>query len=380
MSQATMKPAFMTVAEIAAKYNALAKTEGPRLLRNGTRIGSKWIFSGIADNGITSSAWLELSGSKIGRWMDAGNCAAGEEKGDLLDLLALKQFHGDRREALQEAKRILGIADPFIPPERRRPVSEEDVMRSRERAKAALAARERQEEIERAGRARAAKALWLGGEPIDGTPAEAYLRARKLTNGGGRWPAALRYYAELPHAPSDGRYPALVAAGFSWEGEQRFVHRIWLARRAGTWGKIDDPQPKMALGALCGNFIPINKGESGKSMRAMPEDERIYITEGIEDAIVARMEHPEFRIIAAVTLGNIASLELPPQARTIVIIADRDEKPAAQDALERAIAAHQKKKREVLLIMPPVPYKDMNDWLIGTGGTGRNTGQPGAVA
>jgi hypothetical protein len=356
---------MISVATIAERYNALAPSEGPRLLPNGFKCGTKWMFSGVPDTGLSASAWLNLSGPNVGHWIDAGNCAAGEDKGDLLDLLALKHFHGDRRAGIQEAKRIVGI-DDAPQSERQREVTAEDKARRLAAAEAALAERARKDELDRLGRVRSARALWLNGRPIAGTPAEAYLIARQIRSNDRPWPATLRYHPDLSHVPSHGRYPALLAGGFGAAGGQQFVHRIWLARRGGVWDRIDDT-PKMALGPVWGNFIPINKGASGKPMSAMPEDEPIYVTEGIEDALVVRMLRPQFRIIAAVNLGNIGALALPERARRLVIVADRDENPAAQDALERAIAQQQAQGREVHIVVPPPPHKDVNDWLRGRG-------------
>jgi hypothetical protein len=356
----------IAVSQIAKKYNALAATEGPRLLPHGHKVGTKWMFSGIPDNGLSASAWLHLAGPSQGRWFDAGNCAAGEEKGDMLDLLRLKECGGDMAAAVREAKRILGYDDAPPANGQQRRLSEAKKQQRIADAQRALEARERKFELEQAGRERAARALWLGGGPIMGTPAESYLFARGLKPGpAGRWPGSLRYRTDLPHAPSQTRFPALLAAGFNVAGRQCFVHRIWLARRAGRWGKIDYEPPKMALGPVLGNFVPINKGASGKAMGAMPEGEPIYVTEGVEDALVVWMARPEFRIIAAVNLGNIGALVLPPAARRLVIVADRDQKPKAVDTLERVIAKQQARGLQVDLVMPPVGCKDLNDWLLG---------------
>ena len=65
------------------------------------------------------------------------------------------------------------------------------------------------------------------------------------------------------------------------------------------------------------------------------------------------------------SLGNIGAIVLPARARRLVIVADRDEKVAAIDALERSIAQQQARGMDVRLIMPPADYKDLNDWLNG---------------
>ena len=113
--------------------------------------------------------------------------------------------------------------------------------------------------------------------------------------------------------------------------------------------------------------MPIHKGRSGVSMAQMAEGEPVYVTEGIEDAIAVRMAKPEARIVAAISLPNIGAILLPPAARRLVVVADRDDKAEAQDALERAIAQQQARGLEVSLVMPPPGFKDVNDWLRGQG-------------
>ena len=158
----------------------------------------------------------------------------------------------------------------------------------------------------------------------------------------------------------------MIAPLYLADGSHVATHRIYLqpCPRRG-WTKLDVAKPKKVLGAAWGAFGPINKGASGKSMANMPADEPVYVTEGIEDAIVVRMARPEARIICAVSLGNIGAIVLPARARRLVIVADRDEKVAAIDALERSIAQQQARGMDVRLIMPPADYKDLNDWLNG---------------
>ena len=70
-----------------------------------------------------------------------------------------------------------------------------------------------------------------------------------------------------------------------------------------------------------------------------------------------------WRIVAAISLANMGGIVLPPAARKLVLVCDRDTKPKAQEALERAIARQQARGLDVQLVLPPPPHKDMNDWL-----------------
>jgi hypothetical protein len=96
----------------------------------------------------------------------------------------------------------------------------------------------------------------------------------------------------------------------------------------------------------------------------MPEGERVYITEGIEDALVVRQVRPQYRCVCAGSLVNMGAILLPEQAKTIVIVCDRDPSERAQAQLERAIARHQARGIKVMLAFPGEGFKDYNDWLV----------------
>jgi hypothetical protein len=357
-----------SVGEIADKINQRARELAPELLPNGrySQCRSKWMFSGIEDHGKSESAWVHLTGPKTGKWFDMGNAAPGEDKGDMLDLLRLKLGLADARAAIEEAKGRLGLVDQWKPG---KPAELSPAEREARAAEARERAARRQAELEEedAKARKNAKRLYLRGSPaIAGTPAEAYLLGRGL-EAGGRWPGVLRYHAEVYNTEIQRKAPAMLAAVYRADGEQIGTHRTWLQRAPQGWGKLQVAKPKKVLGRLRGGFIPINKGSSGKSMRDMPAGEPIYVTEGVEDALVVRMMKPEARVIAAYSLGNVGALVLPEAARRLVIVADRDTGEREQELLERTIAQQQARGIEVRLVVPPeqvngVAVKDMNDW------------------
>lgn len=354
---------MISVAEIADKLNARAASLVPELLPNGRKAGTKWMFSGIADHGKSESAWVHLSGPEMGHWRDAGNCAAGEDKGDVLDLVRLKRCGGDMKDAVAWAKAELGIEDRFVPGRQEDPA--EKARRAEEARQRAMAAEE-QMAAEREGKAKNARRRFLSGGPIAGSAAEAYLRGRGLRpNAAGEWPGSLRFAAECPHKPTGQTLPAMLAGIFDAAGKQIGCHRTFLhARPDGRVTKIDHPSAKMVLGNVWGGFVPIDKGASRKSMAAMPAGEPVYCTEGIEDALVLRMAKPDARIVCAISLPNMGGMILPARAGELVLVCDRDTKPEAQDTLERAIAAQQARGIRVRIVMPPEGVKDLNDWLL----------------
>lgn len=366
---------LLTVDQIAQRLNAMAESLAPQLLPNGHRSGTNWMASGIADTGQTASLYVHLCGEKIGHWSDAGGAAPGEEHGDMLDLLRLKRGLGSVGDAVAEAKTILGIVDAprataRLSAEHRR-ARDEERRAFAEAGRRELAARQEKEAETLALRIRRAKALFLSGHGIADTPADWYLRGRGLEPVAARegepasWPGALRFHAQVWCADEKVKVPAMLAAFYTAAGEQVATHRTFLmATNARGWVKIDSAAAKKTLGPMSGAFIPISKGESGKSIRHMAEGEAVYVAEGIEDALTARMIRPNYRIVCAGSLANMGAMVLPPQAKELVIIGDRDPGEKAQAALERVIGRQQARGLRVRIALPPVGIKDFNAWWV----------------
>jgi len=368
----------ISIEKICADLNAQAGDLAPRLLPNGhySQDRRHWLASGIPDRPSSGarpseSLRVDLTGSRQGHWHDFGNCHADEQKGDMLDLVRLKLCGGDQRSAIAEAKAMLGISDDFVPGPRYQPSAEEMAARATE-ARAREEARQNEAAKDREARARGARALYLhrDSSPIAGTPAEAYLRRRSISPGdhaqGARiWPGALRFHPEVYHGKLKAKVPAMLAPMYLADGRHMATHRTFIEQVNGVWRKISASDAKMVIGPSGGAFVPINKGSSGKSMRSMPEGEPVFVTEGIEDALVVRMMRPEARIVAAYSLDNIGMMVLPEAAKSLVICCDNDPAMAAQDKLERAIARQQARGLKVRLVRPPLQFKDMNDWLVG---------------
>lgn len=338
--------------ELVRELLPAAKRDGPYL-----KVGSVMGEAG-------SSLVIHLNGQRRGKWTDyAGGDGA---HGDMLDLIgAVHGFHA-AADRVAWAKQWLGIHDDWSPRDAVRP-NPEELARRAEDARARAEAAQAEEAKERAAKMKGARALYLHrlARPIAGTPVEAYLRGRGLSHDPlPAWPNALRFHPEVWNREHGEKMPAMLAPMYLADGTHVATHRTWL-RPCPTrgWAKIDGKNAKKVLGPSWGAFIPINKGVSGKAMSAMPEGEAIYMAEGVEDCIAIRMKRPEARIIAGYSLGNMGAVVLPPHVRTLVIVADRDDKSAEVDKLERSIAQQQARGVTVKLVMPPVGVKDLNDWL-----------------
>lgn len=326
-----------------------ARKEGPYL-----KVGSIYGEAG-------SSLVIYTQGHRRGRWTDF----AADTYGDMLDLIGAVMNLTEKRAAVAFAKQWLGIVDNWSPADAVRPSPAEMERRAAE-ARARAEAQQKAEAETRAAKIRGAVALYLrGGPSIKGTPAEYYLQGRGLSHAGlSDWPRVLRYSAEIWNREQQLKIPAMLAAVYLADGTHIATHRTYLQNCPQRgWTKIDSANAKMVLGPSWGGFIPINKGASGKSMRAMPEGEPVYMAEGIEDCLVIRALKPEARIIAGINLGNMGAIVLPAQARNLIIVADRDDMQAEVDKLERVIAQQQARGLNVSIVMPPKGVKDMNDWL-----------------
>lgn len=367
---------LLTVSEIEQRLRDNALEVARQCIPNG-KLEGNYYLAGDVMGGPGDSLVVNLKGQHTGKWRHY----AGTDSGDMLDLIEKSQGCSGKAGAVAIAKQWLGIQDDWSA-RGAKPDPAEQARRAAELARA-KAERQRAEAEERQAKIRGARALYLSGDAkgIAGTPVEQYLTGRGLapsvvgsaspdgsaTAGGGmgRWPGALRFHPEVWNADERCKVPAMLAPVYLHDGLHVATHRTWLQpdKRRG-WVKLDSKCPKKVLGPMWGGFIPINKGTSGKSMRSMPEDEPVYMTEGIEDALVARMVRPEARIVCAISLGNVGAVVLPPQAKRLVIVADRDEKEAAIEALERSIAQQQARGLHVRLVMPPVGHKDLNAWLL----------------
>ena len=231
-----------------------------------------------------------------------------------------------------------------------------------------------------------ARHIWDQARPLKSDdPVDRYLRGRGIDlRRLGRAPAALRYVPSLWQAPGR-RFPAMVAAITDGAGEFRALHRTWLESQPdGRVTKAPIAEPKKTLGLYRGGSIKLWRGGSGAPWANMPMHSTVVCAEGVEDAlsavVAAEIGFPgrlpgivsapvavsRLRVIAAVSLDNIAALELPCQVERLVLLQQRDPpgSPAAHK-LAAIVAKIEGQGIEVLLAPPPAwaAVKDLNDTL-----------------
>ncbi len=259
-------------------------------LSNGRRSGNYWIV-GDVNNNAGRSLYVRLKGplsgkGARGKWTDA---AAAGQYGDLLDLIAARENLASFKDTLDEARRFLN------------------------KPREAPPARRNDERFSNRDTIASARKIWAASQPIFGTPAEAYLQARKIT--ADLDPACLRYhptlfYRERPGAPSCVM-PALVAAVTNLRGEITGVHRTWLDTLRKDKARVYSP--RRSLGAILGNGVHF--GEI---------DGVVLLGEGIETVLSLKGALPFLPMVAALSAAHLAAWELPRGLRRLIIACDND--------------------------------------------------------
>ena len=284
----------MNATAVAAALGARAEEVCRRYLPHGRRHGRYWT-AGDVRGARGRSLFVRLSPPGVpGKWTDA---ATGEH-GDLLDLIRIASGAGSLRAALAEARAFLSLPPIPAPPG-----------------------------SDNYDRTAAARRLWQRCRAIDGTHAEAYLRARALHRC--RFPA-LRFHPALLHRDEDGvrRLPALVAAVTGDDGAIEGVHRTWLDPHRPA--KASVTRPRKALGHVHGLAVRFGVPAAGT----------LLVGEGIETMLSIVTALPDAVAAAALSAGSLGAFAPPAGLQRLVIARDNDpEGELAADRLARRCAS-----------------------------------------
>jgi hypothetical protein len=190
----------------------------------------------------------------------------------------------------------------------------------------------------------AALKLWCRASPASGTLAELYLRRRGIALS---VPPTLRFLAQAAHTPSDGKFPAMIAAVTIWpERRPCAVHRTFLDSSCERKASVE-PQ-RMTLGPCRGGAV-----------RLAEATKQLMVGEGIETCLSA-MQATGLPAWAALSTAGLQALDLPPEVKDVIVLADGDEpgERAAQNAARRWKA----EQRRVRIARAPQGF-DFNDVL-----------------
>ena len=313
----------MNAARLATALAARAEAVCRRYLPHGRRQGRYWV-AGDLDGARGRSLYVRLRGpGPTGRWADA----ATGEYGDLLDLVRHRSRAPTLRAALDEARAFLAL--PAAPAAGAGPGDTYDATE-------------------------AARRLWARCRTIDGTHAEAYLRARGLARC--RF-AALRFHPALRtrEGASVRRLPALVAAVTGDDGAVTGVQRTFLDPRLPAKAAV--ATPRKALGRIFGLAVRFDRPADGASL---------LVGEGIETVLSLVTAVPAVTAAAALTAGSLGAFAPPPGLARLVIARDHDG--------EGARAAARLARRCAVLGVPSLVLTpeggDFNDDLLALGPEG----------
>lgn len=286
-------------------------------LSNGRRNGRYWQV-GDAQNSPGQSLYVRLTGPTsgpraAGKWTDA---ATGEH-GDLVDLIRTNRNLVTMRDVIDEI--LAFLAEPRVA----QPSALVRVAR---------------------GSPAAARRLFAAAVPVNGTIGETYLRGRGIT-GALSYPS-LRFHRACHYRDADGgglQLPALLAAVTDLSGSITGLQRTYLAGDGRS--KAHVATPRKAMGDLLGHGVHL--GETGRDTFA--------VGEGIETMLALRTVLPHLPVVAALSAGHLAALELPERLRRLYVARDND--LAGARAAETLIARALDRGIAVQLLTP-----DVDDW------------------
>ena len=295
-------------------------------LSNGRRQGNYWMV-GNTQNDPGRSMFVRLAHGdtgQAGKWTDA---ATGEH-GDLLDVIRLAGGFSGLTDAMAEARRFLSLPDPVAPSAVSREVSR--IVR------------------DTASTRRAALRLFAMANPIAGTLAERYLRARGIQ---ADVPSqTLRFHPNCYYRPEDGgpteQWPAMLAAVTDNRSRISGIHRTWLQRDGSSKAPI--ATPRRAMGNLLGNGVRFGK-----------RGNILAVGEGIETMLSIRTAFPHLPVTACLSAAHLAAFDPPDDISRLYIAHDRDDAGRiARDSLCKRIASPE---IEIIALSPV--FHDFNDDL-----------------
>ena len=312
-------------AELARRLARDAEAVCRHYLPNGRREGRYWLVGDVR-NTPGRSLFVRLTGPDCGKGA-AGKWtgAATAEHGDLLDLIAVNRGLDRLRDALDEARSFLHLP---------RPAPEPDAAHQAVPAPS--------------GTPESARRLFAMSRPIAGTLAQAYLRARGITQL--HEIDSLRFHPRCYYRPdpfsATETWPALIAAVTDLQGRITGVHRTWLDPSGTDKALIDTP--RRAMGHLLGHAV-----------RFGVADQVMAAGEGIETMLSLRMALPLMPMIAALSANHLAAVLFPLALRRFYVARDAD--PAGDGAVERLIDRAREAGIDAIVLSPTLA--DFNDDL-----------------
>jgi putative DNA primase/helicase len=306
----------------------------PRLFPNGRRVGDEWRLANIHGDAPrkSGSCVISLKGPHAGDWHEFDGDQGGGPINTISQATSL-----DGAALIMEAAEIAGVAPGS--PERRAPTAAAPV--------SLAAKRDTTQDIAH---------IMSGALPITGTPVERYLAGRGLAA-----PADsdLRFHPDLTHWDTKSGFPAMLGLVRDRNSEIIGLHRTYLGEQAdGSVIKAAVAKPRMMLGKVAGGAVRLG---------AFTGEAALGICEGIETGLAVMKACPGLSVWATLSTSGLEQVQLPPEAKRVIILADHDESGAGLRAAETAARRLKMEGREAVIAMPPVAGQDFNDLLNASG-------------
>ena len=319
---------------IVRRLRDTAESWVPRLFPNGRRVGDDWRLANIHGDAPRKggSCVISLKGPHAGDWHEFD----GEQGGGPIS--AIQHATGlDGAALIVEAAEIAGVAPGA--PERKAPPP----------AAAAPTANKRDASQEIAH-------ILSGALPIAGTPVERYLAGRGLAAPSA---ADLQFHPDLTHWDTRSGYPGMLGVVRDRDGEIIGLHRTYMSEQPdGSVTKAAIAKPRMMLGKVAGGAVRLG---------AFTGETALGICEGIETGLAVMKACPGLTVWATLSTSGLEQVQLPPEVKRAIVLADHDESGAGVRAAETAARKLRMEGREAVIALPPAAGQDFNDLLLASG-------------
>jgi putative DNA primase/helicase len=330
---ASEPPVHYDLDAIVARLRATAESWVPRHFPNGRRVGDEWRLANIqgAVPRRNGSCVIALKGDRAGDWHEFDG---GQGGGPLSALEEAEKLSG--RDLFAYCADLVG----WLPgaPARVEPAPV-----------AAKAERDPSREI---------AFILEHTVPLTSSPVAAYLAGRGIV---GFDVHDLLAHPDLTHWESKRGYPAMVGVVRNLAGEPVALHRTYLEVDADEPSKVIKApvaKPRMMLGKVAGGAV---------RLAAINPDAALGLCEGIESGLAVMTACTNLPVWATLSTAGLEQVQLPPEARRIVILADHDASGAGMRAAETAARRLRDEGRQVVIALPPDPDSDFNDVLLREG-------------
>ncbi len=318
---------------IVANLRATAESWVPRHFPNGRRVGDEWRLANIRGDAPRKqgSCVITLKGEHAGDWHDFDGGQGGGP------LSAIEEATGHKgRDLFAYAAEAAGWS-PGAP------------IRQAPSPTAAKQVHDTAREI---------TFILKHASALTGTLAETYLASRGLVVTDG---ADLLAHADLTHWETKSGYPALIGVVRNCASDVIALHRTYLqcdTAEPGKVAKASVSKPRMVLGKNGGGAVRLAPiGDTGV----------LALCEGIETGLAVMSAYPGLAVWAALSTSGLEQVQLPAQARRIIILADHDASGAGLRAAEATARRLRAEGREVAIALPPKAGEDFNDLLLRSG-------------